>query len=226
MTEAAARKTAWAITAITVIFMAVGGFFVVQGAREWMKASDSAAWPTVAGTVTHSEVTRHTSTSKGRTRTSYNARIEFDYEIDGVRHHGNRRTYRVTSASQSGAQEAVDRYPVGSTVTVSYDPNDRTRAVLEPGWDWSNAIPVGVGLFAIAFAAFVRWLVVRAVRKAVQRMKDLQALGIDPDSIPNDAELPKAQPDATAVEPSPSGSQGSRPVELKPTFHDDLPGSR
>ena len=226
MTEAAARKTAWAITAITVIFMAVGGFFVVQGAREWMKASDSAAWPTVAGTVTHSEVARHTSTSKGRTRISYSARIEFDYKIDGVRHHGNRRTYRVTSASQSGAQEAVDRYPVGSTVTVSYDPNDRTRAVLEPGWDWSNAIPVGVGLFAIAFAAFVRWLVVRAVRKAVQRMKDLQALGIDPDSIPNDAELPKAQPDATAVEPSPSGSQGSRPVELKPTFHDDLPGSR
>lgn len=226
MTEAAARKTAWAITAITVIFMAVGGFFVVQGVHEWMLAKASAAWPTVTGTVTHSEVTRHTSTSKGRTRTSYNARIEFDYEIDGVRHHGNRRTYRVTSASQSGAQEAVDRYPVGSTVIVSYDPNDRTRAVLEPGWDWSNAIPVGVGLFAIAFAAFVRWLVVRAVRKAVQRMKDLQALGIDPDSIPNDAELPKAQPDATAVEPSPSGSQGSRPVELKPTFHDDLPGSR
>jgi hypothetical protein len=226
MTEAAARKTAWAITAITVIFMAVGGFFVVQGVREWMKASDSAAWPTVAGTVTHSEVTRHTSTSKGRTRTSYNARIEFDYEIDGVRHHGTRRTYRVTSSSQSGAQEAVDRHPIGSPVTVSFDPDDHTRAVLEPGWAWSNAIPVGVGLFAIAFAAFVRWLVVRAVRKAVQRMKDLQALGIDPDSIPNDAELPKAQPDATAVEPSPSGSQGSRPVELKPTFHDDLPGSR
>jgi hypothetical protein len=226
MTEAAARKTAWAITAITVIFMAVGGFFVVQGVREWMKASDSAAWPTVAGTVTHSEVTRHTSTSKGRTRTSYNARIEFDYEIDGVTYRGDRLTFKVTSSSQSGAQETVDRHPVGSTVTVSYDPDDRTRAVLEPGWDWSNAIPVGVGLFAIAFAAFVRWLVVRAVRKAVQRMKDLQALGIDPDSIPNDAELPKAQPDATAVEPSPSGSQGSRPVELKPTFHDDLPGSR
>ena len=226
MTEAAARKTAWAITAITVIFMAVGGFFVVQGVREWMKASDSAAWPTVAGTVTHSEVTRHTSTSKGRTRISYSARIEFDYEIDGVTIRGDRLTYKVTSSSQSGAQETVDRHPVGSTVTVSYDPDDRTRAVLEPGWDWSNAIPIGVGLFAITFAGFIRWLVLRAVRKALQRMKDLQALGVDPASIPDDARIPKAQPDATTAQPSPSGSQGSRPVELKPTFHDDLPGSR
>jgi hypothetical protein len=226
MTDANARRTAWAITAITIIFMAVGGFFVVQGVHEWMLAKASAAWPTVTGTVTHSEVTRHTSTSKGRTRTSYNARIEFDYEIDGVTIRGDRLTYKVTSSSQSGAQETVDRHPVGSTVTVSYDPDDRTRAVLEPGWDWSNAIPVGVGLFAIAFAGFIRWLVLRAMRKAVQRMKDLQAQGIDPDSIPDDAQLAKAQPDATAVEPSPTGSRDSRPVELKPTFHDDLPGSR
>lgn len=224
MTDANARRTAWAITAITIIFMAVGGFFVVQGAREWLLAGASAGWPTVQGTVTHSEVTRHTSTSKGRTRTSYNARIEFDYEIDGVRHHGNRRTYRVTSSSQSGAQEAVDRYPVGSTVTVSYDPDDRTRAVLEPGWDWSNPIPIGVGLFAIAFAGFIRWLVVRAVRKAVQRMKDLQALGIDPASIPDDDGATPAP--AAAVESASTANPGPRPTELKPTFHDDLPGSR
>jgi hypothetical protein len=64
------------------------------------------------------------------------------------------------------------------------------------------------------------------VAETRKRMKDLQALGIDPDSIPDDAQLAKAQPDATAVGPSPSGSQGSGPVELKPTFHDDLPGSR
>lgn len=224
MTDANARRTAWAITAITIIFMAVGGFFVVQGAREWLLAGASAGWPTVQGTVTHSEVTRHTSTSKGRTRTSYNARIEFDYEIDGVRHHGNRRTYRVTSSSQSGAQEAVDRYPVGSTVRVSYDPDDRTRAVLEPGWDWSNPIPIGVGLFAIAFAGFIRWLVVRAVRKAVQRMKDLQALGIDPASIPDDDGATPAP--AAAVESASMANPGPRHTELKPTFHDDLPGSR
>ena len=226
MTEAAARKTTWAITAITLIFMAVGGFFVVQGVREWILADASAAWPTAPGTVMRSEVARHTSTSKGRTRISYRARIEFDYKLDGVKYRGDRLTFKVTSSSQSGAQETVDRYPVGSTVTVSYDPDDRTRAVLEPGWDWSNAIPIGVGLFAIAFAGFIRWLVVRAVRKAVQRMKDLQAQGIDPDSIPDDAQLAKAQPDATAVEPSSTGSRGSQPVELKPTFHDDLPGSR
>jgi hypothetical protein len=224
MTDANARRTAWAITAITIIFMAVGGFFVVQGVREWILADASAAWPTAPGTVMRSEVARHTSTSKGRTRTSYSARIEFDYKLDGVKYRGDRLTFKVTSSSESGAQETVDRYPVGSTVRVSYDPDDRTRAVLEPGWDWSNPIPIGVGLFAIAFAGFIRWLVVRAVRKAVQRMKDLQALGIDPASIPDDDGATPAP--AAAVESASMANPGPRPTELKPTFHDDLPGSR
>jgi hypothetical protein len=42
MTEAAARKTAWAITAITVIFMAVGGFFV-SGPTRWGKVRITAS---------------------------------------------------------------------------------------------------------------------------------------------------------------------------------------
>lgn len=237
MTERQARWVTRIFTGFQAIFVLVGIFFTVQGVLEWDRAAKSASWPTVQGTVTRSEVTTHRSTHKGRSSTSYHAHIEFDYEVDGKALHGNRRTYKVMASSQSAANEAVAAYPTGSSVTVSYDPKDPERAVLEPGWDWSNAIPIAVGLFAIAFVSFIRWLVVRNVQKAVQRMKDLTALGIDPktiealaDGTTPGASVSTAEPTAPATTPERSDSsdatKSSGPTELKPTFHDDLPGAR
>ncbi len=233
MTERQARWVTRIFTVFWAIFVLLGIFFAVQGTLEWIRAADSTSWPTVAGTVTRSEVTSHRSTHKGRTSTSYHAHIEFDYAVDGKALHGNRRTYKVMASSQSAANEAVAAYPVGRSVTVSYDPQDPERAVLEPGWDWSNAIPIAVGLFAIAFVSFVHWLVVRQFRKAVQRAKELQALGIDPGAIEAlDGETTPGAAASTAA-PTSSGSaestapaKPSGPAELKPTFHDDLPGAR
>ena len=237
MTERHARWVVWIFTGFQAIFVLMGIFFAVQGVLEWDRAAKSSSWPTVAGTVTRSEVTSHRSTHKGRTSTSYHAHIEFDYEVDGKGLHGNRRSYKVLASSQSAANEAVAAYPVGRSVTVSYDPQDPERAVLEPGWDWSNAIPIAVGLFAIAFVSFVHWLVVRQVRKAVQRMKDLTALGIDPkaiealaDETTEGAAASTAEPAAPPASSGPAAStapaKSSGPAELKPTFHDDLPGAR
>ena len=237
MTERQARWVTRIFTVFWAIFVLLGIFFAVQGVLEWDRAAKSASWPTVAGTVTRSEVTSHRSSTKGRTTTSYHAHIEFDYAVDGKALHGNRRTYKVMASSQSAANEAVAAYPVGRSVTVSYDPQDPERAVLEPGWDWSNAIPIAVGLFAIAFVSFLRWLVVRQVSKAVQRMKDLQALGIDPktiealaDETTAGAAASTAEPTATPTSSGPADSaapaKSSGPAELKPAFHDDLPGAR
>jgi|GEM_PF-1059328 len=247
MTERQARWVSRIFTGFQAIFVLLGIFFTVQGVLEWDRAAKSASWPTVAGTVTRSEVTSHRSTHKGRTSTSYHAHIEFDYEVDGRALHGNQRTYKVMASSQSAANEAVAAYPVGRSVNVSYDPQDPERAVLEPGWDWSNAIPIAVGLFAIAFVSFVRWLVERQLRKAVQRMRDLQALSIDPKAIEALADQMTAGNAASTAEPAAtqtsSGSadaaapakssapvetpaKSSGPAELKPTFHDDLPGAR
>lgn len=206
VTEKAARWIIRGATVMLSIFVLLGGFFTVQGVIDWRRAAESASWPTVSGTVTKSVVTSHSSTHKGSTTTSYHAHIEFDYQVDGTTRHGNRRTYKVMGSSEAAAREAVAAYPVGRAVTVSVDPEDPDRAVLEPGQDWANAIPIAVGLFAIAFAWFVRWLVVRKLRQTMQRMKELQAIGIDPMA---------SDPAAPLV-----------PTELKPTYHDDLPGAR
>ncbi|MBM4052404.1 MAG: DUF3592 domain-containing protein [Planctomycetes bacterium] len=227
MTERGLRWPMRIVTAVTVMFALLGLFFVVHGAMEWNLAARSASWPTVAGTVTRSEVTSHHSTHKGQTTTSYHARIEFDYEVDGVGHHGDQRTYKVVTSSQSAANEAVATYPVGRSVTVSFDPTDPGRAVLEPGGDWTNAIPIAIGLFAIVFVSLMRWFAVSQMRKAMQRMKDLQAMGISPPT--GQTSVAQSVPSPGAEEPTPTATEPTRatgPAELKPTFHDDLPGSR
>jgi hypothetical protein len=236
ITEREARWVVRIFTVFSAIFVLVGIFFTVQGVLEWDRAATSASWPTVQGTVTRSEVTSHRSTHKGRTSTSYHAHIEFDYEVDGRGLHGTRRSYKVLASSQSAANEAVAAYPIGRVVTVSYDPGDHEQAVLEPGWDWSNAIPIAIGLFAVAFTGFIRWLVVRSVGKAVQRMKDLQSIGVDPTGIEAHAEgtmsvktdsvvQPTALASSTGKTESTAPGKPSGPAQLNPTFHDDLPGT-
>ena len=225
LTEKQVRRINLVFTAFAAIFVLVGGFFVVQGTLEWIRAADSTSWPTVTGTVTHSEVTTHRSTSKGRPRTSYGARIEFDYTVEGTTYHGTRRTYRVVASSESAAKEAVAAHPVGRTVVVSVDPSDPGRAVLEPGWDWSNAIPIGVGLFAMIFVVFIRWLVNSRLRRSQHALKELSAMGIDPATDGANAPLSSPAPDGS----DPAATEPARPVgpaELKPTYHDDLPGAR
>ena len=50
------------------------------------------------------------------------------------------------SGNRSHAEEIVAKYPVGSRVTVYYDPEDVATAVLEPGVTWSSYLLIGMGV--------------------------------------------------------------------------------
>lgn len=200
-------------TLVTAIIVGVGGFFVVQGTLYWMAAAASTAWPVVQGTVTHSEVTKHSSTHKGHRRTTWGARIEFDYAVGGATHHGTLRTFKTVAASEASSHAAVAQHPVGATVAVSVDPLDPSRAVLDPGWDWSNAIPVGTGLFAMVFAGFVLVLARRVTRKGEQM---LALVASNETAAEKTDETTDGTTDGNAVAPQ----------QAIPAFHNDLPSDR
>lgn len=95
----------------------------------------SRSWPTTTGTVVRSELNRSTSLT-GPSRTpnrTFGARIEYNYMV-------GTRVYRGTTISVGGtfdtssndrAQEWLDKYPLGATVTVSYDPTHPEICCLE-----------------------------------------------------------------------------------------------
>ncbi|MCA9919076.1 MAG: DUF3592 domain-containing protein [Anaerolineales bacterium] len=87
-------------------------------------------WPTTTGTVTTSEL----HTQRSGDGYSYSPRIVYEYVVNDETLVSSRVTVADGSSSRpDGAQETVDRYPVGAEVTVYYDTAVPTQSLLEAG---------------------------------------------------------------------------------------------
>lgn len=130
------------------IFVLVGLGIAVYGLTVLYHARRTAAWPGTPGVVTRSEVVRGDD--------SYSAALAYSYTVDGVAYEGTSIASgpEITSSTEDHARRRVDRYPVGSAVTVYYDPAAPATAVLEPGLLKRSFVPLVFGLF---FATFGGW---------------------------------------------------------------------
>ncbi len=153
------------ITLVGLAIAAIGASFVFFGIAEWRMALASRDWTPVEGIVETSELHEHSVPSgSGSTSRQTYFDIAYRYEVDGVDRVGRRVAYTVTMG-ESQHRERAARYLPGAAVTVWVDPGDPTRAVLEPGGNGWNAVPIAMGLLAIAFPAGVVWLAWRIVRR-------------------------------------------------------------
>lgn len=129
---------------LTIIGVALT-FFLLRNA---VRGLASKGWPTTWGTVLASDVTRSTSTDDdGSTSTNYGAKITYEYEVEGEKYFGDRRSFaEYTSGSSARAYRIAHKYPAGSQVTVYYHPHKPGLCVLEPGVNWSTFVLAGIGL--------------------------------------------------------------------------------
>ncbi len=104
-----------------------GASLLVGGLAGWLRADLSQSWPTAPGRILHSEAMM----TLGKGPRHY-ADVSYEYEVAGKRFTGSTVQFsqgKVRTNEQ--AQRIVDRYPVGSAVTVHYDANDPAVATLE-----------------------------------------------------------------------------------------------
>lgn len=148
------KAAIWFITLVGAALAGLGVFFIVVGIGEWRSGEASRTWPTVEGRVLVSEV----STSRGPSRpgpsTTTSHELRYEYEVDGVRREGTRLSFKVAMGEQDLLARAA-RFPAGSAAAVHVDPEDPERAVLEPGADGWNALPIAMGGLAVLFPAAV-----------------------------------------------------------------------
>ncbi len=86
--------------------------------------------PTAEGRVIDSRV-REVRDSDGD---SYEAYIFYEYSVNGVTHRSDVWRLGVGSSSFMGfAKKAIARYPIGSAITVYFNPDKLGDAMLEPG---------------------------------------------------------------------------------------------
>jgi hypothetical protein len=152
-------------------------FFDGFMAHNTAKQYESGKYPAVTGTVTHSEVRTHTGSKGGK---SYEAVINYRFEVGGQRFAGSRLRYNQVSGGWNQANSLVAAHPTGAAVEVFYNPENPQDALLSPGVGGAdfilvlfltpfNAIMLG---FWIYLAGWLRERLYRPVAGGVQIISD------------------------------------------------------
>jgi Protein of unknown function (DUF3592) len=110
---------------------------------------ESTEWPAVAGVVVDTRAVWSSSPRSGR---SYWPLVHYRYSVDGTTYGGDRVSFRA-DYGRADAEDAVAKYPVGSTVSIFYSPGVPQRSVLEPGtWHGGPLMTVLVLTTVLAIA--------------------------------------------------------------------------
>lgn len=158
------RTQRHALLFIWAIVATIGLLLVVYGHSQRERAKASLEWPVVQGRIITSEVTSHTDEDG----TTYSADIEYVYTVEGIEHHSNTVVFGGHSYS---ANQAVSLYPLGKTVSVSYDPGKPKRAVLEPGNESHELDELGYSM--IFGALFMGTLINFLIRRGMEEERNL-----------------------------------------------------
>jgi hypothetical protein len=121
--------------------------------RAFLIAWQSNRWTPVIATVTRSSIPQFNLGSIGSA-----SLVECEFEVGSRRFVCSQRSIAVQSVSPAGAAEIIRQYPVGSQVTVYFDPRNPMNSVMQPGLNFgSYFVVVGAGIFVWIgiFATFI-----------------------------------------------------------------------
>lgn len=85
-------------------------------------------WPAVSGTIIGAEIRV---TPDSDQRSFYEAVVRYAYTVQGWRYEASQADMTLVSSSRDLAQAVIARYPVGSSVSVYYDPQEPQRALID-----------------------------------------------------------------------------------------------
>lgn len=131
----------------------IGGFIVVgllisaYGWRAFQKGKRSGAWPSVSGEICETHLASE--------ENDLLPAIFFSYTVADQGYRCQHKFPPGTMPMPGFAQHQLEKYPLGSTTTVYYNPQQPEQAVLEPGRasdDWL-ILAVGIGFTAIGLGA-------------------------------------------------------------------------
>jgi hypothetical protein len=117
-----------------LITLAIGVGLLFFSIRSRKKAQTSQNWPGTQGTVTVSAVRESSSTNDdGYTSTYYYPKVEYEYTVMGQPYTGKNISFGGATGYGNPLQvePKLASYPVGAHVTVYYNPEKPSEAVLE-----------------------------------------------------------------------------------------------
>jgi hypothetical protein len=132
-----------------VILALVGLGFILSAIISNQRTKTAESWPTIPGTVLHSEVMVHVTRNKGVTTRTYEPIVHYQYNLMGKPYESKKVSFGSLHMKDDQAEEIVSRYPAGSSVTVHYDPNKPEKSVLEVTARGGKTLMVSGGIFIV-----------------------------------------------------------------------------
>jgi hypothetical protein len=144
------------IVIVVVVMMLVGLGLIALTYPDIQASQDAASWPTTDGVVLSTFI----ETSSDGQGDSYSPHIVYEYHVNAIRYESNRIALSTFSSNLSEAQSYIDNYPIGSTVTVHYNPNDPGDAVLETQFDPMGYLGTIIGIVLVCVGAAILALLI------------------------------------------------------------------
>jgi len=110
---------------------------------------EATRWPRAQGRIIRTDVEE----VPARFTPDWAPKVTYSYEVDGTTHTGTRISFYDydNATSRSKAEAQLNRFPVGSSVTVRYHPANPSRSVLELGFRLGPLVVVAVAVALILF---------------------------------------------------------------------------
>ena len=160
----------WASLGGAVLTVLVAIAFFLDGRIIAHEKEASLTWPTTPGTITSCELreVRNKPRRLPYEIVRYTVDVTYSYTVDGEPYEGDRVALIDSLWSEGSAQARESKYQVGTTHPVYYNPDDPSRAVLEPGdtsedrasFETVMGIALPLGLLAVAALLVVLFFVI------------------------------------------------------------------
>jgi hypothetical protein len=149
-----AAKPSWSIMIFCIVSLLLGSYVLYSGIKNLENANQSGEWSTANGSIISSDVRNEIKNSNGRSSTVYFPRVAYQYIVGNNSFISDRISFGdYGSGSESRAIGIAGKYPMGSQVTVHYNPSDPSQSVIETGVNFGAYLNPAIGLIFVIVGA-------------------------------------------------------------------------
>lgn len=157
-----------------LVFTCIGVVFLIITNSAKAKVEAARNWPETSGSILKAWVEEDVNRdSDGRTDRDYTPRVEYQYQVDGRTFTGQQLSFgfQRVYGTDTEAWRALEAYPIGGSVSVYYNPEKPSEAVLDRELGGGALGPIvgygGIGLGVIFLLLAVIRLFLGLGRKLV-----------------------------------------------------------
>jgi hypothetical protein len=133
---------------IFVVVMAIGLIALAVGVMLYTDAQEVKSWSQTTGTISYTNIRSEWQSGSHDSpgQYVYYPVVEYYYTVEGQTHYSSTISKMSSGSSDVGyAQDFINRNPLGSQVTVYYNPDNPSEAVLQMNSDFELVAPLLIG---------------------------------------------------------------------------------